>query len=55
MVRDLRQLLADNETAETLRSAIEALAEIDDPAWVAATRAEFLEELRQLEAQGSLL
>lgn len=54
--RDLQQLLADNETADTLRSAIEALADVEphDPKWAAETRAEFLAELRSIEAQGSL-
>jgi hypothetical protein len=52
--RDLKTLLADGETPETIQSALDALADIDDPKWVAATRAELLQELRAIEGQGSL-
>lgn len=53
--RDLKTLHADHETADTLRSALVGLIEIEkqDPAWAAATRDELLEELRVLEGQGS--
>lgn len=52
--RDLKTLLADRETPSTIQSALDALDEIDDPAWVAATRAELLQELRELSDQGRL-
>lgn len=56
MPRDLKTLLADDETPETIQSALDALVDIEkqDPAWAAEVRADFLEELRVLEAQGSL-
>lgn len=52
--RDLRTLISDRETPATIQSALDALDEINDPAWVAATRAELLAELRELSDQGSL-
>lgn len=54
--RDLKTLHADGETSDTLRSALAGLIEIekDDPAWAANVREELLQELRVLEAQGSL-
>jgi hypothetical protein len=59
MPRDLKQLLADNETAETLRSALDALDEINPPtpSWhadLAALRAELLFELGAIDPQGDL-
>lgn len=57
-VRTLQQLQADCETPETMRSALDALAEIAPkvPQWAATVRGEFTEELRLLESkqQGSL-
>lgn len=54
--RNIMQLTADGETAETLRNALDTLNEIDPPtpAWVArinATRAELMSELQQIEGR----
>lgn len=59
MPRDLNQLLADNETADTLRSALDTLDELvpTSPKWaleIFRNREELLQELRAIEAQGSL-
>lgn len=54
--RDLKTLQADHETADTLRSALVGLIDIEkkDPAWADATREDLLQELQTLEGQGSL-
>jgi hypothetical protein len=58
--RSLEQLIADKETPETIRSALDALDELEPPtqAWrtnLSATRVELLQELATIETQGSLL
>lgn len=57
--RDLDALTVDGETEATVRSAIEALDDINptSEAWrrrLAALRDELMQELRLLESQGSL-
>ena len=57
MPRDLKTLLADGESRETLQSALDALngeIERQDPEWCAVMRADLVQELRELETQGSL-
>ncbi len=57
--RDLKTLMFDRETPETIRSALDALNKLQPTSakWAAdilANRDELLQELRLLEGQGSL-
>jgi hypothetical protein len=59
MPRDRQQLLADNETADTLRSALDALDVLVPTSlkWaleILRNREELLQELRAIESQGRL-
>lgn len=56
MPRDLKTLVADGESPETIQSALDALDDIEqqDPKWCAATRADLVQELDTLNGQGSL-
>jgi hypothetical protein len=59
MPRDLKTLLADNETPETIQSALDALDELvpTSPAWalkILQNREELLQELNTINCQGTL-